>query len=152
MKPTFALIVAAALAASPATAAEKLPVDQVLQIAVSLSQLQCGNKMVKEGGAEKIVCEPYKWPADLSWRIARNLRKARDVASDYDRMLEQERSKMARDKDGQPTEKASAELTVTMRARLDSQINVDFERFTRAELEPMNLPPNVISALLPIIE
>ncbi len=146
------VIAAAALVAGSVQAAEvKMPVDQIVQIAVGLSQMQCGNKLVRESGGEKIVCKPYDWSAAMAWQIARNLKKARDVALDYDRMAEQARANAQRDKDGNLTDKGAADVALALRARSDAQIGIDLERFNRGDLEPMNLPPAVISALLPII-
>jgi hypothetical protein len=54
--------------------------------------------------------------------------------------------------DGSPMDGAATKLAVQDREWLDRPADVTFERFKRSDLEPMNIPPSVVSALQPIIE
>lgn len=147
MRFVFAILL---LLPAQALAAD-LSVDQVINIGNALS-VSCGNRLTKDGAKETVICEPYKWTPGVTWLIARNIQKTQEVAKQFDRMREAAISKAPRKEDGTITEKALADLNVTIRGWLDAPAKVDLETLKRSDLEDKNLPPPVISALLPIIE
>lgn len=132
--------------------AKALTVDEVLLIAQGLSQLDCGNKAVKDGTKESVICEPYKWPMAMVWQIATAQRQAREVVTEFNRLRDVEVSKLPRKADGTISDEAQAQFAVKMRSLLDAAARTHIDKFKRSELEPMSLPPSVISLLLPIIE
>lgn len=129
-----------------------LTVDQVVQIAQGLSQLDCASKIIKDGAKETVACEPYKWSPGMVWQIATAQRKARDVVNDFQRLKDVEITKLPRKADGSIADEVQSQFSVKMRGLLDQDAKVVFDKFKRDQLEPMNLPPSVISLLLPIIE
>jgi hypothetical protein len=148
------LTVITALIFSPAWAAdaEKLTVEQVLQINLALSQMNCGNKIIKDGGKESFVCEPYKWSTGLSWQIAGNQHKVLDTAAQYNKLRNQVIASLARKPDGEPTSEAAAKFAIQDREFQEQKVDIALDHFRRSDLEPMNLPPAVLSALWPIID
>jgi len=130
----------------------KLTVEQVLQINAGLSQLNCGNKIIKDGAKETLVCEPYKWSAGVNWLIATNQRKTTEIAAQYGKVRNQAIANLPHKPDGSLTDEAAVKFTVQDREQLDVKTEISLDHFKRADLEPMNLPPSVIAALLPIID
>jgi hypothetical protein len=152
------LFVLALLLASSASALagdnepSKFTVEQVLQINAGLSQLNCGNKTIKDGAKETQICEAYKWSPGLTWMIATDQRKTLEIAAQYNKGRNQALASLVRKADGNPTEEAAAKFAVADRDALDVKFEIALDHFKRADLEPMNLPPSVITALLPIID
>lgn len=141
----------AILFSSPAFAGD-FTVDQAIQVGTALSQLTCGNRVVKDGAKESVICDPYKWSPGVSWVIARNLNKAQDVMRQFDRMRELEITKVKRREDGGIKDDALAALNVTIRGWLDAPSKADFEKLKPSDLEDKNIAPQILSALLPIVE
>jgi len=151
MSRLFSAVILLSVLSLPAQAAD-FTVDQVIGIGNALAGLNCGNRVVKDGAKESVICEPYKWTPGVSWVIARNLNKAQEVARQFDRMRETEIAKLRRKEDGAPREDAIAALNVLIRGWLDASIKIDLEKLKQSDLEPMNIPPQVIAPLLPIVE
>lgn len=137
---------------APAADDKRLSVEDVVWINSALSQLNCGGKVIKDGTKETFICEPYKWSPGINWMIATNLRKAQEIATQYNRLRGQAVANLTRKPDGTPADDAQAKFAVDDRKMLDDKITIDLGRFKRGDLEPMNLPPSVIAGLLPIID
>lgn len=131
---------------------QKITVEQVVQINAGLGQLNCGSKIIKDGAKETQVCDNYKWSPGLNWMIATNQRKAQDIVAQYNKVRNQAINNLARKADGTPTDEAAAKFAVQDREYLDEKVSVEFERFKKTDLEPMNLPPSVLSVLMLIID
>lgn len=148
------IIALAILASSPTLAADpqKFTLEQVMQISVGLSQLNCGNRIIKDGAKETQVCDNYKWSAGLTWLIATNQRKTQDVVAQYSKVRNQAVANLVRKPDGTVTDEAAAKFAVQEREFLDETVSVELDHFKKSDLEPMNLQPSVIAALILIID
>ncbi len=114
--------------------------------------MNCGNKIIKDGTKETQVCDSYKWSTGLAWQIASNQRKTLDIVNQYNKVRNQLIAALPRKNDGEPTSEASAKFTVQDRELQEQTTDVALDHFKRSDLEPMSLPPSVISALWPIID
>ena len=148
----IAVAIALCLGAQGARAADAFTVDEAIGIAGALNLLTCGNRVVKDGAKETVICDPYKWSPGVAWVIARNISRAQEAAKQFDRMREAAIAKMARKEDGSPREDSVAALNVTIRGWLDTPAKIELEKLKRSDLEDKNIPPPVLSVLLPIIE
>lgn len=151
-----ALAIALTIIATPAFAQQppsaEMTIEQVMQINAGLSQLNCVQRVIKDGAKETLVCDPYKWGIGASWLIASNLRRTQEIASQYTKLRNQALANLARKPDGDATNEAAAKFAVDDRGYLDVKVSIVLDHFKRSDLEPMNLPPSVITLLLPIIE
>lgn len=147
-------ILASFLLATPAFAADeqKLTVEQVIRINTALLSMNCGDRVIKDGAKESMICDPYKWSPGLNWLIATNQSKTQEIATRYGKLRNQAVAKVVRKPDGNPTEEAAAKFAVEDQEQLDIKIDIALWHFRGTDLEPMNLPPKVISGLLPIID
>lgn len=152
MRKIFAVI--CLIFAAPAFAADVRPltVDDALNINAALSQLNCGNRIIKDGAKESFVCEPYKWSAGMAWLIAGNQDKLKRVAAQYAAVRNQVVDGLSRDKDGKVTQEAEAKFAIMDGEWRAKDAGATLDRFKRSELEPMGLPPSVLAALMPIID
>lgn len=132
--------------------APKLTVEQAVTINAALAQLNCGNKVIKDGTKETLVCEPYKWTPGMLWLIAGDAEKLKGLVTQYTTARNQMIASLARKPDGTPTEDAAAKFTALDREWLDKPADVTLDHFKRSDLEPMGLQPAIVSALMPIID
>lgn len=154
MKRTFFAVALSLAALVSASAAEPtITVNDVILINGALNRMNCAEKVIKDGQKETFICEPYKLSAGFAWSIATNLRKTADVVTQFQKVRNEAILKLDRKSDGDPTEAARAKFSLDERAWLDAPVtDVKFDRFKKADVEPLNLAPSVISALLPIID
>lgn len=148
------IIVAGARSAEPMPT-KPLTVGQIITIGNVLMRISCQDKVIKDGAKESFVCEPYsadKLKPGLSWQIAGNLSKATEITSRFQRAHNQALIGQARKPDGALTDEAQSAMAAHDAGLLEMEEKIDFERFKRAEIEPLNLPPAIISALMPIID
>lgn len=129
-----------------------LTVQQVISVNVATSKMSCGDRTLKDGAKETQVCEPYKWSPGLTWQIATVQQKTQEITSRYARVRNQTLAQQPRSPDGNLTQEAAVKFTLQDSELLDAQADVDIPHFKRTDLEPMNLPPAVIAALMPIID
>lgn len=149
------VILALALYSLPSLAAEapeKMTVEQVILINGALAQLNCAPKILHDGAKESSACEPFKLSAGLTWQIATNQRKTQEIVTQYNRVRQQAVASAPRKADGNLTDEAAAKLLADDRAALDVKLDIQIDHFKRADLEPLNLQPGIVSALLPIID
>lgn len=131
---------------------EKFTVEQINQINAGLSQLNCANKIIKDGAKETQVCDNYKWSPGISWLIATNQRKVQEIITQYNKIRNQAIANLPRKPDGTPTDESAAKFAVHDRELLDEKVSIELSHFNKTELDPMNLPPAVIAALMLIID
>jgi hypothetical protein len=156
------MAVHAAHAQQTALAADKiapihsaLSVRQALEVAGALGQMNCATRTIKDGAKESLICEPYptdKLKVGLAWQIAQNQAKVNAVVQTYQKERNRLLSLADRKSDGNLTDKASARFLTEDAELLDASSGVTLDRFKKVEIEPLNLQPGVIAALLPIID
>lgn len=138
-----------------AQTAGDLTVDQVIRIHAAVQQMNCRGTVIKDGAKESFACVPYSSDVlkpGLVWLIADVQTKAAMVRVQHDRALAIMRASLARRPDGNPTDEAAAKFEVQLNELLEKPAGVTLPHFKRAELEPLNLAPAVISALMPIVD
>lgn len=147
------LFLVAALLTAPASAfAGDLTVEQTVMIERALVQMSCASRIIKDGGNEKMVCDPIKWTPGLSWQIATVQQRIHVVTAQYNRIHDEALSHLERKPDGDFTAAAMAAFAVQDRGFLDQKADVDLPKFKRADIEDKGLQPWIIAALMPIIE
>lgn len=130
----------------------KLTVGQVLQIASALSQMNCGQKVLKDGAKESMGCEPYGWSPGIAWMIAGNLHKAQEVVQRYAKVRTEVLAAVPRKADGTIAPEDDTKFGVRDSALQDQDAMITLEHFKRGDLEPMKLPPNVLAGLWAITD
>lgn len=160
----FASPVAAQTATPSATPkidqARGLTVGEAVALAGALGQLNCAYKIIKDGAKESDVCVPYDWHAlygddravKLPWTIATYARAVAPIADTYRQQTNEALAALPRKADGTPSDAAQAQFQIDDQARLKQPANIELGHFKRADIEPLNLQPSLISALLPIID
>jgi hypothetical protein len=143
------------LLASPVFAAEKskdLTIGQVLQINSGLAGLNCASRVLKDAGSEKMGCEAYQWTPAMAWLISEDIHKTEDVIKRYYKWRSEQIAAIPRDADGKVRPDADAKFTLLDGEMLDTASGLVLTPFKRQDLEPMKLPPSVLSNLWAVIE
>lgn len=151
----FALVASPALAQQPIPVPSALSVREAIAIANALTQMNCAQRVIKDGAKESFVCEPYgtdKLKVGLAWQIAKSQSRLGPIVRTY----QSERNRMLgaaeRKPDGNLTEKAQAKFLADEAEMLDASSGVTLDHFKREEIERLNLEPSAIADLLPIID
>ncbi len=132
-----------------------LSVRQALEVAGALGQMNCEPKLISDGAKQTMACPPFgtdRLKVGLAWQIAQNQAKIKQVVETYQKERNRLLSLAERKPDGNLTEKASAKFLTEDAELLDASSGITVDRFKKAEIEPLNLQPGIIAALLPIID
>lgn len=148
------------LACHPAVAADDnnkprtLTVTDVIKIASATAQMNCRQRVIKDGAKETFVCEPY--PSDklrpaLAWQIADIQSKVAPVVATYQRAHNQLLNGKARKPDGNLTDEAQVEVLEADAELLAQPTDLVLPRLKRADIEALDLSPATIAGLWPIV-
>ncbi len=132
-----------------------LSVRQAIDMSGAFAQMNCATKIISDGAKQSLVCEPYstdKLKIGLAWQVAQSQAKIRQVVETYQKERNRLLSLAERKPDGNLTDKASAKFLTEDAELLDASSGVVLPHFKKSEIEPLNLQPGIIAALLPIID
>lgn len=138
---------------APTDKPKPLTIGQVLQVSAGLAKMNCADRVLKDAGNEKMGCEPYAWSVGMSWRISEFQHRADDVVRLYYKKRNEALLVLPRLPDGKVAGDVDAKFALQDAEMLDLESGLTLEpHFKRGDLEPMKLPPPVLSALWPIID
>lgn len=157
MKALVSVAAILLLTSVPPVYAGDLSVGQVMAIHSALTQMNCQNKVIKDGAKESTTCEVFAYVTDagksgLVWQIAENQSKAAAVRQKFEVAHNKMLAALPRKPDGNLTDESLAKITAADTDWAEQPADVEFKKFRRSEIEAIKLQPAIISALLPIIE
>lgn len=129
---------------------KSLTVAQVLQINRGLAAMNCGNRVLKDAGNEKMSCVPYDWSVGMSRRISTYEHQTEEVVRIYYKKKSQKLAALPRDGEGKISAAIDANFALVDNAMLDEESGLILEPFTYVELDPMKLPPSTLNDIWPI--
>lgn len=157
MKALFRVIFLLLSASSFAAAGEKPPltVQDVISIHNAAQVMSCVHRVLRDGGKETLFCEPFgpdKLKTSLAWQIAELQSSAAPVVQKYQRARNLMLASYSRRPDGTLTQEEQARFLAAEADLLDSPAGVDLPRFKRSDIEPLNLAPPILAAIMPLID
>lgn len=136
-----------------------LTIRDVIGASGSLALMSCEKRVLKSGADEKVDCinyPPSVMKTGMVWQIAENRRKALGVVQQYQRLVNEHMVTLPRKENGDLADSANAEFQLFQADLLDKPAFLPGEpglaRFKKQEIDPLNLTPEVLTGLLPIID
>jgi hypothetical protein len=159
---TFAALASScAFAQEAKPAAPVLTIRDVIGISNGLDRMKCEKKIIRSGSQEIVDCVPYPasiMKAGLAWQAMENQRKAMMIVQDYQRHINQHLAALPRESHneaGDLTITANAQFQLYQADLLDKPAFLPGEtlvHFKKSEIDPLNLPVDVLTWLRPIID
>jgi hypothetical protein len=156
---TFALLlISSAWAQDAKPTGPGLTIRQAIEINAALGQMNCETKLLHDGAKETSACIPYppdKLKAGLAWAIAKNQRRVTIVLQDYQREVNRFLTTLRHKQNGDLVDEDNVAFQNYQAELLSKPAftgEPPLDHFKKAEIEPLNLQPSIIAALLPIID
>lgn len=149
----IALLLAGPALAEDAPKSKPLTVDQAIQVASGLAQLDGYDKVIGDGQQQRVVHVFYQFGGGLRWQIAQSIATLRPIVQAYQQANNELIFSLAGGNRNVPDDKAQAYNAET-RKMLDADSGVSLPMIRKSELKTDEnpLPGGVLTLLIPIID